>query len=227
MRFTHSTHPRGFTLIEIIIAIGILAMMMFSISQITTGITTARDKAQARNEEKHTVILALTKMSDDLRAAFLTDKKFWGKDSFYKTGLVGDVTSINFSSLSNVHRVQDNRDTDQVDVGYSLERNDDGSYRLLRRSTDYLVDKLDEGGQSFVLLNAIKDIKFEYYNSNQKEWQATWDTESIETMGRLPQQVRVTLSLIGKSLDEDEEESQMHTFELVIPIEMYDKKITF
>jgi type II secretion system protein J len=227
--FTFHLSPftnNGFTLLEIIVSITILAAMMLSITQISTGLSKARDKSSERLENQHSLILVLTKLSDDLRTAFNADKKFWGKDDYYRTGFIGDETSLNFSTMSNVHRIENHRDTNQAVVGYSLERQDDGNYRLLRRSTDTLVEQLEEGGTPYVLLTDLKELTFSYYDANQKEWQSSWDTDSVTTMGKLPKQVKVQL-VLALADENDDNEAKRKTFELLIPVEMYDRKISF
>lgn len=217
---------KGFTLLEIIVSITILAAMMLSITQISTGLSRARDKSDERLENQHSLILVLTKLSDDLRTAFNADKKFWGKDDFYQTGFVGDETSLDFSTMSNVHRIEDHRDTNQVIVGYALERQEDGRYRLLRRSTDTLVDKLDDGGKSYTLLTDLQELTFSYYDGNQKEWKSSWEAGSAATMGKLPQQVKIRL-VLALADENDDDEVKRKTFEIVVPIEMYNRKVSF
>lgn len=217
----------GFTLIEIIIAIGILAAMTVSMAEITDNIISSKDRSGKRAEARHSTSIALAKITDDVRMAFIADKKFQGQDSFYLTGFKANKTSLNFSTLSQIHYIKNNRDTNQVQVGYSLRKNDSGYYDLVRRQTDYLVDDLEQGGREFVLIKDVKDLEFEYYDSNKKDWKEEWDTESISFAGRLPQTVKIKITILGEKISEDEGDRNEFYYELMVPVEMYADKISF
>jgi general secretion pathway protein J len=221
------TNKKGFTLIEIIIAIGILAAMTLTMSQISTSVVESKNRSEKRVETRHATSIALSKLTDDLRMAFIADKTFHGNDSFYLTGFIGDGTSINFSTMSNVHYIKNQNDTDQSHVGYKLKTDDTGNFILIRRQTPYLMEKLEEGGQGFVLMRDIKEITIEYYDSNKKEWKDKWDTESISFAGRLPQMVKVKLTALGETKMTDEDERKEYHYELVVPVAMYKQKVSF
>lgn len=217
----------GFTLLEIIIAIGILAAMTFTMTEITSSIMAAQQRARERNETRHSTAVTLLKISDDLKMAFQSDVKFFGTDKFYQTGFKGDQTSMNFSTLSNTHYVKNKNETDHVHAGYYLAKNEAGSENLVRRQTDHLTDDLEKGGVKFVLLKSVQAVEFAYYDSNKKEWQDKWDTDSVSSVGRLPQIVRIRLTVLGEPLVEDEEGRREYFYEMMAPIELYDKKVTF
>lgn len=218
----------GFTLLEIIIAISILAAMTITMTEITTGIALSRDRANKRNEARHGISIGLSKIMDDVRQAFHTQKKFQGRNNVFLSGFKGDSVSMNFSTMSNIHFVKNNRDTDQIHVGYELRSNDRGSFDLVRRQTDYLVEDLEQGGRGFVLVPNVKEFTLEYYDSNKESWQGEWSTESISSGGRLPQIVKVMMTVLGENIgNEDNEDVKEYYYELLVPIEMYKDKINF
>lgn len=217
----------GFTILEILISVAILALMVLSMTGITDNILRRQRRADRRQETRHAVAVALLKMMDDLRTAFQADSRFFGQDDFYQTGFVGDGTRVNFSTMGNVHFVKNRKETDQVHVGYSLVRNDEGNYDLVRRQTAHLTDDLESGGHSFVLIKNVKEMELTYYDSNKKEWQDKWDTRSVSAGGRLPQAVRIKITVFGEPLLEDEAKLKEYYFELQVPIEMYAEKISF
>lgn len=215
----------GFTMLEIIIAVSILAAMAMTTTQITDSVLKTNDDVLARNELRHGMVTAISKMQDDLRMAFLVDKKYYGTDDFYKTSFTGTLTNLNFSTMSNVHYVKNKKDTDQVQVGYGVNANDHGYSSLTRRQTDYLTDKTESAGINFVLLDDVKDLRFSYYDSNKKTWEDEWDTESISSAGRLPSMVKIKLTVVGAPLSEDSEERDEFEYEIAVPIELYTTKL--
>lgn len=219
---------KGFTLLEILIAIGIMAIMMLSITSVTDNITLMRSETIAHNDMRHGVTLALSKITDDLRVAVMADNKFLGADKRFITGFFGDADHVDFSTTSHVHFVKNNRDTDQVNVGYYLAKNEAGSNNLLRRQTDHLTDDVKSGGSAFVLISGVEEFDLEYYDANKKEWVKQWSTESVSTGGALPQIVRVKMTVLGEPEDPDDEDSRKkYDYEIDVPIEMYNKKISF
>lgn len=223
-RFANSS---GFTLIEIIIAISILAAMTMTMTEVTSGIMTSRERAKLRAESSHGLSIAATKLMDDLRQAFQAMPKFQNMGGYYLSGFKGDSASMNFSTMSNIHFVKNNKDTDQIVVGYSLVSGQGGDFNLVRRQTDYLGDDIEVGGRSFVLLENVKEFRLEYYDAGKESWVADWDTSSISAAGKLPQIVKITMVVYGESVTEDEGDRKEYDYELMVPVEMYKNKVDF
>lgn len=220
-------NSRGFTLLEVLISIGILAAMAGTIAEAMNGVITARDRSQKNAALVHEINVGLSKMYDDLNMAFTADTTFQGKDGYYLTGFIGDGESMSFSTMSHVHYVKNARDSDQVSVGYFPKNNSRGTSDLMRRESDHLMEKIDEGGYSFVLVPDIKQVEFSYYDSNEKAWKNDWDTDSVEFAGRLPYMVKIAMTVYGNFTDADERERREHKFEVTVPVVMYAQKISF
>jgi len=219
---------KAFTLIEVLIATTILAAMAVSMSQVMGGIVDTKNKSSSINERHHVVQLTIDKIKTDLRLAFIADSKFDGSDKKFITGFKGEAEAINFSTMSNLHFMKNKKESDQVHVGYLLEKNDSGYYNLSRRKTDYLLDDLEKGGKSFALLSNVKEVKFEFYDSNKEEWKKEWDTGSVSYAGRLPKTVKVTLTLENVlNPDEDNERKEEAVYEFQVPIALYKTQISF
>lgn len=221
---------RGFTLIEVLIAVAILAGMSLMMSNSMESVFTSKDTATIRADINHGVGLATDKLIRDLSMAFNTDSTFLGtssQGSALVTGFVGDETKMNFSTMSGQHYIKNHADTDQVQVGYALEKKDDGSYSLYRRQTDYLTSTLSSGGKNYELLRNVTEFKLGYYSASKGEWVSSWDTESVSTSGKLPSQVKVKITVASKNPSEDDAgEPETTFFELIVPIRMYEK-VTF
>lgn len=220
---THS----GFTLMELIIALGILAAVIFSMTEILSAIYDTEDRATIRIEQRHSVSVAFAKMMDDFSMAFQADKKFHGRDSRYLTGFEGDQTKVSFSTMSHVHYVKNKKDSDQVHVSYFLKKLEDGSSsQLMRRSTDYLLSDLEKGGQSFILLDRVKDFELSYYDSNKEDWVNSWSSESVSTANRLPELVKVKLTVLGEEeLGENKPKERVYEIQVALPL--YQAKVMF
>lgn len=172
--------------------------------------------------------VGIAKMTDDLQMAFLSDTKFHGKESAFLSGFVGNEQSMNFSTLNGIHTIKNHRDTDQIQVGYELKRGRDGFTALIRRQTDYLLSQLEDGGTRFVLIPRVENFTLEYYDSNKKEWTSKWDTDSVSYAGRLPKMIKVKLAVLGELESEDDDtKRRSYSYEVVVPLALYNSKISF
>lgn len=218
---------KAFTLIELIIAIGFLAIIALSVAGMTGNIVEKKDRVEKQVQRRHTLSIVLSKMMDDIKMAFLAESTFQGKNSAYLTGFYADESSLNFSTMSNVHYIKNHHDTTQIQVGYTLVKNDNLEFDLVRRQTDFLTDDLKTGGQSFILIKDVQKMTLSYYDANKGAWQKEWDTESISYAGRLPKMVKIQLTVLGEALSEEDDEQPEYNYELVVPVEMYAAKISF
>lgn len=218
---------QGFTFLEVLIAIGILAGMSLMMVQVLNGMIAGRNQTEERAGLQHHIQVGLSKIYDDVNMAFLADNTFHGNESQYVTGFDGEQNAMSFSTTSHVHYIKNKRDTDHVHVSYFLQNNDEGHQDLMRKETDYLREKIGEGGQPYILIPNVKSFELEYYDSNKKDWGKKWDTDSVTSAGRLPAQVKVSLVVYGRLVNEDSDERREHSFEIIVPVPMYKQKISF
>lgn len=227
MKFRILKNQSGFTLLEIMIAVGILAAMAGMISEVMNGVVLAKNRTEENARLLHAINVGTSKLYDDFNMAFLADATFQGRETGFLTAFNGDEESVNFSTMSHVHYVKNARDSDQVSVGYFLRRNDEGMTDLARRESDHLGEKIDEGGHAFVLIPNLKSFVFSYYDSNAKTWKSEWDTDSVTSAGRLPSMVKVVMTVYGNVVDAEGTERREHDYEIVVPVPMYNSKISF
>jgi general secretion pathway protein J len=216
---------RGLTLLEVVIALGIMAVMGVMISETTDSLIQGKGFAEKQAQRKRLVQVSLMRIFDDVQMAFLSDRSFAGRNNSYQTGFDGDEESVNFSTMSHLHYIKNKPETDQVHVGYSLEKDEKGDYALYRRETDRLMEDLEKGGQSFLLLKGIKSMTWEYFDSNRQGWGKVWNTDSVVYANRLPQIVRVSMTVYGQEkLDGSRYE---YDYQLDIPVRLYNNRVNF
>ncbi len=194
-------NKKGFTLIEIMIGVAILTGMALLINTVMQRTLTAKQKVERRDEVLHSVRLGLAKITEDVSQAFLTIQAMEGTNALYHTGMKGTEDSLDFSTLSHFHYQKNAKDTDQVSVGYVLEKNEEGAQNLMRRESFRLGEKVTEGGRSDLLIENVKSLKFRYYDSGKEEWVEEWNTESVSALNRLPQAVQIDLTVTNDGMD--------------------------
>lgn len=219
----------GFSLIEVLISVGLLVVMMLMLTKAFHGVLRSQDNLQKSGDYYQTIYSGLFKIYNDFHMAFLANTLFHGQDNAYLTAFIASSEKVDFSTMSHIHFVKNRVDTDQIHVGYFLRKNEDNdTFDLVRRETDYLKKDIDKGGGSFVLIPDLKTLSFEYYDADKESWKDLWDTESISFVGRLPQKVKVKLEIYRPlSLEKEEEERGVDVFELVIPVVLYADQLNF
>lgn len=219
-------NKKGFSLIEVMISVAILAAIGLMLNSLLSGTLTSKSRVEKRDELLHAARIGITKITEDLSQAFLASAPLKGKESTYATGLKGNETQVDFSTLSHFHYQKNAKDTDQVTVGYRLESDQDGLSRLYRRQTPRLSDKIDREGVEFSILENVKVFKLSYYDASKEEWVQEWDTESISTQRKLPMAIKIELTLVD--VDESGEgQDKEHVFSTVAAIDLYKNEISF
>jgi general secretion pathway protein J len=195
----------GMSLIEVMIAITILAMISTLVYSGFT--TTARHKARIEQEldRSHLVSAALERMVRELSMAYVSQQTnasnqngvgtvlttFLGKDQ-------GTRDRLDFTAFAHQRLYRNAHESDQCEISYFVTPHPDDGQRLVlaRREQNRIDDRPDRGGRVEILLDDVKGIDFEYLDPMTVEWVRTWD--AIGAAGqpnRLPMQVRIVLSL--------------------------------
>src|SRR4029453_13424515 len=215
---TKQAHKNGFTLIEVMIAMAILAVMAFLIFASTQRTLDSKEDTQKTDDLNHSVSMALSRMSADFQMAFLlSGADFLGTDGRINTVFIGKEDRADFPSFSRQRYFKDAKEADYGEVGYFLEDNKEepGVKLLLRRDSKNLDNKPEEGGKTEVLIGGVQELHFEYYDANKKEWMKSWDSSQLEYSNRLPRAVRIQI----KVLPPDGEEPM--TFSTIAEVKLF------
>jgi general secretion pathway protein J len=193
---------RGFTLLEVMVAVAILAVVTtMTWGSMTKTFHTKRAIEDAAGRYR-TVRVALDRMARDIGQAFLSQNEdtaqperrtlFVGKNKF-------GVSELRFSYFGHQRLYQDANECDTAQVGYySLRNRETGKTDLMRRETRRLQHlKLDDNpGETDTLCDDVVKLKFDYWDSRDKQWREEWDTTAADGQpDRLPARVRVTLTV--------------------------------
>ncbi|HET6611059.1 MAG TPA: type II secretion system protein GspJ [Kofleriaceae bacterium] len=197
----HNEH--GFTLVEVMIALAILAFMMtvaWSTTARTADAKVAFEDIQVRNNELR---VAMARMTRDIESAYLSDNEvqratrertlFVGSDE-------GDIDSLRFSSLGHTVLWADANECEQSLVAYyaAPDSEDRGKKNLIRHETRRLSEKpwKQRPAAIDILIRDVEGVKLEYYDERDKQWKPEWDTMSASAQkGRMPTRVRITVTI--------------------------------
>jgi len=193
---------RGFTLLEIILAVTVLALVG---TMVYGGFSqTALNKARVEEDVDHSRIvhMALERMVRELTMAFVSthvnpsmdlrvvETAFVGKDN-------GKDDRIDFTSFSHRRLYRNARESDQNEISYFVTEHPDepGVQVLARREQNRIDSDPRRGGKSQILVENVEEFNLEYFDPLLSDWVQSWNTEDVLAQpNRLPSQVRIRLS---------------------------------
>lgn len=198
--------PRGFTLMEVVIAIAITAFIgaIIGVSFNTTVVN--KEVVESQAEKYRMLQTAMGRMVREIGAAFVSDrydvKRY--RDAFDRpTNFIGARDKLLFTSLAHQRLYADAKESDQMVVEYQVKSSPDpkakGRNDLVRRSRAVLEERLDRGGTEDTLFEDAKKIEFQYWDSEKKQWDDEWDTRRAERKSILPSRVKITLFAIDEN----------------------------
>lgn len=198
--FRQILQKKGFTLLEIMVAVAILAMISVLSWQSLVQMMNSQAITEDRDEMLAGLRIVFDKMFTDTAQAFLVSADHEGIKQSSQPTFAGASDVLNFATLSGRRYFPGAPGSDQCEVGYYLESDDTdpGTYKMMRRESDWIDDKPDEGGKAYPIIESVKKLQFEYYDAFKKEWKAEWDSSKLSGHKKLPRAIRLTLVLDEK-----------------------------
>lgn len=194
-----SVSQQGLTLIEVMLAMSVMAMLGIAIWTATSQTSRTRTVVETTHDHYHQIRVAFEHLARDLSSAFLSNHRalnepthnavFIGENS-------GDEDRLNLYAFTHERRYLDAKESDQCEVSYFLEDDKDvsGQKNLVRREAPVLDLEPLRGGQYLVLVHNVAAFDLTYFDFVMNEWQDSWDSSELTgESGFLPHQVRIRL----------------------------------
>lgn len=164
------SNQRGFTLIEVLVATLITALVMVSIMATLWSSLSGRDTVYNLTQEQSAGVAVLGLIERDLQALHTYNvaakRVFLGKNHSSK-GMEADSFDFVATTNSKIPRKDGERDlrADLCEVGYRLRPNPDKPdfLQIWRRESFFLDDKPFEGGDYTLLYDQVKSFNVTYY----------------------------------------------------------------
>jgi len=210
MRWNGSAGERGFTLLEVLVSMAILAVVMAAVYEAFISNVGSVKAARQGEQVNQTARIALERLSQDLLCAVADSPE---KPEKVTLGMVCEdrdeeghaADRIDFTSFSHVNGLGGGPKTDLCEIGYSMEKDPDGKgFILYRRDTAPPDDDLLNGGRRFQLARNVGGLNFRFEDAEGQEVDA-WDTLAGEKKGVLPSLVTIELSIL-------DDEGKEHVF---------------
>jgi prepilin-type N-terminal cleavage/methylation domain-containing protein len=197
--------PRGFTLIEMMLAIGVLAMILAMLASSFSVVAHSKVHAEGRlmvDREGRSLLWQLTK---EFRNAVQTPYTASNVALFGNGHMSGGaaVDTLTLSTFSGGHRRALTGMTPETIVTYNLNANSQqqGWFTLTRSQVSGL---LTSGGtqQTTVLADNILSLHFRYFDGQR--WGESWDSPSLPRGRQLPVAVAIQIQMAapgGRPMD--------------------------
>lgn len=196
---------RGFTLLEMLVALAILASIGALLYRSLSTSFRAKAWVGEVNDRYHEGRQVMHRITSELRMAFLrfeVPEQLREENPAVLTRFEGSEEKINFATTAHLRLVANAKESDQSEIGYFLKNSSrDSKYRgktLFRRESKRVDDRYDKGGTIWPVVDGVKEFKLEYWDETKAigddAWQSDWDTQS-EDQDLLPSRIRITLVL--------------------------------
>lgn len=219
---THAARlGRGFTIVELVVAIAVSAIVIVTVSSALSRISKTRDVARTRLEAVTRANAALDAIRRDLASVVRDSDLFYTRvllrdaPSFTEYGQVDRDEILIFNNrLRPMRRDEYAGEGGEYESQYRIEDDRQGSVLWMRR--DAVPDENGEGGGLAVpMIEGIVGLQIEAYDG--ESWYPDWDSDVFG----LPWALRVTVLATGESPDNPATDPQRATISLrtQIPIE--------
>ena len=195
-RIGTSRAPRGFTLIEMMLAIGVLALILTMLAGSFSTVAHSKVHAEGRLMVDREGRALLWQMTKELRSAVQTPYQL-SNVALLGNGRMGagaPIDTITMSTFSGGHRRAITGLTPEWIVTYNLTPNrDQPGWYILQRSQQSGLLTNTVASQSTALADNVLSLHIRYFDGNV--WGESWDSSSLPRGRQLPVAVAIQLKM--------------------------------
>ena len=184
-------HPEdGFTLVEVLLAVSLVAMMATLVFGSLYVTLSAIDTARANSATEQIVRSTLRVMADELSVSESRDVGPWMGINGLLDGRPAD--SVAFLTMGQFRGAESAKDTELVRIVYTREGD-----RLLRFVRRNLYGLTDESVEQVELATKVKGFNVRYYDGKSKLWLDEWTGRGTES----PKAILLELTLLQENAE--------------------------
>lgn len=200
---TRRSQARGFTMIEVLIALVLLATVAAAIMRTMQITFETKHRVEVLNERYNEGRQIMVRLTRELGMAFLRaeiPEIERTEDPNMVTRFKGEEDEVYFASTSHLRLTAGAPESDQTELAYFLRRGDrengfDGK-TLYRRESRRVDGDPERGGYIYKVVEGVKEFRLEYWDDTAEigddAWQRDWDSRDDDLM---PARIRITLEL--------------------------------
>jgi len=168
LRLQRHNSERGFTLIEILLAVALIAVIAALVFGSLSTTLNAIDVARSMAANEQVVRTTMRLMADELSMGVSLQVMPWMGVNAQQESQPSDTVA--FLTMGQFRGAESERDTEIVRIVYTRER--DKLLRLVRRN---LYGLSDDSLEQLELLGKVKAFNVRYYDAKNNVWLDEWD----------------------------------------------------
>lgn len=195
---------KGFTLLEIVIAIFIFALIVSTVLGVYRGTFAIMDETETQEDTYQTARIALERITSDLACAYLTEAGrsprtdpldseevlFHGEAK--ETGGL-PCGELRFLSLAHLDFSEQRPLAEPAEITYyGATDQEKGLLHLYRSDTSLSREKPESGTGGVILCKGLSSIQFTYYDANGQSHE-DWNSSDGPFKGKLPARVAIRM----------------------------------
>ena len=161
------------TLIEVAVAMAILGVMGILAYGGLSITLKSQKRADVLHERYHAARVFLTRFKRELSMAYVSLHQAEEKQTV--TLFQGERDTIIFNTSSHEPIRRGVEESDQLEVEYRLDRDEDGEPAIIRRVKYFIDDRPGKGGVEQVAVRGVQDFDIEYFDEMKEDWRSDWD----------------------------------------------------
>lgn len=193
----------GMTLLEIMVSLGVMAMISLLIYGAFDSLSRGRRGEQLRSDRSRQGRDAMERMTHELQSAFLSLHTPAQPALITRTtGFIGQSSSqfdrVDFTSFAHRRIMKEAKESDQCEIGYFVVKDPDVDDKmdLVRREQAPIDFEFNRGGIVNVVAENVEKFDLRYLDPLTGQWVETWDSTSVAAqLNRIPFEVRIELEL--------------------------------
>lgn len=195
------TNRRGFTLLEVMISIAVLAMIGGLTYKAFDGAYDLKSRVERAEDRDQTVRAALDRIAREVSMTFLSEhydhKRFRERPTFFKLKDGRGEADLTITSFAHERLHVDAKESDQAVFEYKLDRDEGSARSVFRRVKPYIDEEPERGGERAVLADDVLKFTVQAWDPKEREWRDEWDSNSAERSGQVlvPPRVRIALTI--------------------------------
>ena len=210
MNLTDYRNERGFTLLEILIAIFIFATILSILYTSYTGTLRNIRETEYQVEIYQMARITLERMVEDLESAYISPIAELTKSketTLQQSDFLGEnteineksVDSLNFTSRGHIVFEEEDKEIGSVRIAYYVrEDEEEDSFILYRSDVPAFNEQPETGTSGLILCDRLYSIDFTFYDEKGEAFES-WNSSTDETQGRLPSMVLIRLEYLNRS----------------------------
>lgn len=175
-------NSKGFTLIEILLAVGILGIIFSMVYWTFDKTYDVIEGVQMETDRYRSVRLSLNKMSEEISSVYwregYKDSLFIGED-IEENGHPRD--SLRFMSASNYGSSAGGNESDMNIISYYLEKEEEGeTYKLMHSEIRNIFSTSEEDREAYELGESLIGLNLRYFNGT--DWVDSWNSDELKAV---------------------------------------------